>query len=170
MTQFVPTLAQAAGSARHIDEIFAEKPCVVDSVDAVIAPRFAHEIAFQSVCFEYPDGSFRLENFRMRIPRGSHVALVGASGSGKSTILSLLLRFYDPTAGAILIDGRDLRSVTQASLRAQVGIVFQDSILFHTSILENIRLGNLGRLQAAGRVGRPSRRDPRLRRFFAGRL
>ena len=96
--------------------------------------------------------------------------MVGASGSGKSTILNLLLRFYDPTAGAILIDGRDLRSVTQASLRAQIGIVFQDSILFHTSILENIRLGNPGRLNAAGRVGRPSRRDPRLCRLFAGRL
>ena len=142
LTQFVPTLAQASGSARHINEIFAEKPSVVDSIGAVVALPFAQEIAFQSVCFEYLDGSFRLENFSMRIPRGSHVALVGASGSGKSTILNLLLRFYDPTAGAILIDGRDLRSVTQASLRAQVGIVFQDSILFHTSILENIRLGN----------------------------
>ena len=143
VTQFVPTLAQAAGSARHINEIFTEKPCVVDSVDAVIAPRFAQVIAFQSVCFEYARGSFRLEDFRLRIPTGSHIALVGASGSGKSTILNLLLRFYDPTSGAILIDGRDLRSVTQASLRAQIGIVFQDSILFHISILENIRLGNL---------------------------
>jgi ATP-binding cassette subfamily B protein len=144
VTQFVPTLAQAAGSARHINEIFAEKPCVIDSIDAVIAPRFAHEITFQSVSFEYAEGPFRLENLQMRIPRGSHVALVGVSGSGKSTILNLLLRFHDPTSGAILIDGRDLRSVTQASLRAQIGIVFQDSVLFHTSIFENIRLGNLG--------------------------
>ena len=145
VTQFVPTLAQAAGSARHIDEIFAEKPDVVDSIDAVIAPRLAQEIAFESVwLLEYSPGSFRLENFRVRIPRGSHVALAGASGSGKSTILNLLLRLYDPITGAILIDGRDLRSVTQASLRAQIGIVFQDSVLFHTSILENIRLGNNG--------------------------
>ena len=83
---------------------------------------------------------------------------------------SLLLRFHDPTAGAVLIDGRDLRSVTQASWRAQVGIVFQDSILFHTSIRENIRLGNLRGLHAAGRVGRPCRRDPRLHRFIAARL
>ena len=144
VTQFVPTLAQAAGSAKHIDEIFGERPSVVDSVDAVIAPRLAHEIVFQSVCFAYSEGPFRLDDFQLRIPRGSHLALVGASGSGKSTILNLLLRFHDPTAGAILIDGRDLRSVAQASLRAQIGIVFQDSVLFHTSIFENIRLGNLG--------------------------
>jgi ATP-binding cassette, subfamily B, bacterial len=143
VTQFVPTLAQAAGSAKHINEIFAEKPCVVDAVDAVTAPRFAHEVAFQSVAFEYSEGHFRLENLQLRIPRGSHVALIGASGSGKSTILNLLLRFHEPTAGAILIDGRDLRSVTQASLRSQFGVVFQDNILFHTSIFENIRLGNL---------------------------
>ena len=143
LTQFVPTLAQAAGSARHIDEIFAQKPDVVDSIDAVDrASRFAQEIVFRSVGFEYGDGAFRLEHFGLRIPRGSHVALVGASGSGKTTILNLMLRFYDPDTGAILIDGRDLRSVTQASWRAQIGLVFQDSILFHASILENIRLGN----------------------------
>jgi ATP-binding cassette subfamily B protein len=144
VTQFVPSLAQAAGSARHIDEIFAERPRVADSADAVIAPRFAREIDFRSVCFEYAEGSFRLEDFRLNIPRGSRVALVGASGSGKSTILGLLLRLHDPTSGEILIDGRDLRGVTQASLRSQFGVVFQDSILFHTSILENIRLGNPG--------------------------
>jgi ATP-binding cassette subfamily B protein len=142
VTQFVPTLAQAAGSARHVQEIFKETPHVVDPGDAVTLPRFAREIEFQSVGFGYSPGSLQLENFRLRIPRGSHVALVGASGSGKSTILNLLLRFYDPGTGAILIDGLDLRRVTQASLRAQFGIVFQDSVLFHASILENIRLGN----------------------------
>lgn len=144
LTQFVPTLAEASGSARHIDEIFAEPPAVVDSPDAMTAPRFAHEIAFRSVAFEYSAGAFRLENFELAIPKGNHVALVGASGSGKSTIVSLLLRFYDPIHGSILIDGRDLRSLTQASWRAQIGVVFQDTILFHTSILENIRLGNTG--------------------------
>jgi ATP-binding cassette subfamily B protein len=143
VTQFVPTLAQAAGSARHIDEIFAEKPDIVDSVAAIVVPPFAREIAFEAVGFEYSLGSFRLDDIRLRIPRGSRVAIVGASGSGKSTILNLLMRFYDPDVGTILIDGRDLRSLTQASLRAQVGIVFQDSILFNASIHENIRLGNL---------------------------
>jgi ATP-binding cassette subfamily B protein len=142
VTQFVPTLAQAAGSASHIDEIFAEKPSAVDSPSAVSAPRFANEITFQSVGFAYADESFHLENLQLRITRGSHVALVGASGSGKSTILSLLMRFHDPTTGSILIDGRDLRTITQSSLRAQFGVVFQDSILFHTSIRENIRMGN----------------------------
>ncbi|WP_406699804.1 ABC transporter ATP-binding protein [Singulisphaera sp. Ch08] len=156
VTQFVPTLAQAAGSARHIDEIFAEQPDLVDPIDAAIAPRFSREIVFESVGFAYPGGPFRLENFSVRIPQGRHVALVGASGSGKSTILSLLLRFHDPTAGTIRIDGRDLRTVTRSSLRAQVGIVLQDSILFHTSILENIRLGDptasLSQVESAARA------------------
>ena len=156
VTQFVPTLAQAAASAQHIGEIFAEQPRVVDSVDAMIAPRFADEITFESVCFEYPGGAFRLDNFRLNIPCGSHIALVGASGSGKSTIVNLLLRFYDPIAGEILIDGRDLRAVTQASLRAQMGVVFQDSVLFHASIFENIRLGNIAatarQVEAAARA------------------
>jgi ATP-binding cassette subfamily B protein len=140
-TQFVPTLAHAAGCARHIDELFAENPGVLDSVGAEPAPRFSRELTFQSVCFAYTEGAFRLEDFRLRVPKGSHVALVGASGSGKSTILNLLLRFYDPTSGAILIDGRDVRNVTQVSLRSQFGVVFQDSILFNASVFENIRVG-----------------------------
>ena len=74
-------------------------------------------------------------------PRERSVAFVGASGSGKSTVLSLLLRFYDPTEGAVLVDGRDLRQVTQESLRSQIGMVFQESFLFNASILENIRVG-----------------------------
>ena len=143
---------------------------VVDLPDAVITPRFDREIVFESVGFDYPGGAFRLEDFRLRIPRGRRVALVGPSGSGKSTILNLLLRFHDPTAGAILIDGRDLRTVKVGVVAAQVGVVFQDSILFHTSILENIRLGQPRRLYWASRVGLPGGRDPRFRRFFAGRL
>ncbi|NLC08079.1 MAG: ATP-binding cassette domain-containing protein, partial [Syntrophomonadaceae bacterium] len=79
----------------------------------------------------------------LRIPHGSYVAFVGASGSGKSTIIKLIMRFYDPRTGAITIDGKNIRSVTQQSLRAQMGIVFQENMLFNLSVRENIRLGNL---------------------------
>jgi ATP-binding cassette subfamily B protein len=156
VTQFTPALAQAAGSMRHLDELFAEKPQVVDAPGATALPRLEREIAFDGVSFRYPDGAFALEGVDLRIPRGTSVAIVGASGSGKSTLLNLLMRFYDPYRGAVLVDGHDLRTVTQESLRAQVGIVFQDNFLFNASILENIRLGNpeasLEQVQAAARA------------------
>lgn len=141
VTQFVPTLAQAAGSVRHLDDLFAERPQVVDAPDALAAPRLEKEIVFDRVSFTYPGGRFRLRKLSVRIPCGSQVAFVGASGSGKSTVLHLLLRFFDPGRGVIGLDGRDLRTLTQASVRAQIGIVFQDSFLFNTTIGENIRLG-----------------------------
>jgi ATP-binding cassette subfamily B protein len=156
VTQFVPTLAQAAGSARHIDEIFDEKLAVQDPPNAPPAPRFGHQIAFHSVGYSFPDGLFRLQDLEFQIERGSHVALVGSSGSGKSTILNLILRFHDPTTGSILVDGRDLRGFGQSSWRAQLGVVFQETILFHTSVLENIRLGSpaatVAQVEAAARA------------------
>jgi ATP-binding cassette subfamily B protein len=140
VNHYVPTLAQAAGSIHHLNDLFAEKPQVLDGASAVPLPRLERDIVFDHVSFHYTDGSFALKEVDARIAKGSFVAFVGASGSGKSTTLSLLLRLYDPTAGAIRIDGRDLRSVTQESLRSQIGMVFQDNYLFNTTILENIRL------------------------------
>jgi ATP-binding cassette subfamily B protein len=93
------------------------------------------------VGFRYEDEGFELSGVDVRIPKGSHTALVGASGSGKSTVLNLLLRFYDPTKGQVLFDGRDIRTGTQDSLRNQMGMVFQDSFLFNATILDNIRMG-----------------------------
>jgi subfamily B ATP-binding cassette protein MsbA len=84
-----------------------------------------------------------LRNLNLHIAPGKYFALVGASGAGKSTILSLLLRFYEPDSGAILLDGKDTRTITQESLRNQIGIVTQDTVLFHDSILNNIRYGRL---------------------------
>jgi ATP-binding cassette subfamily B protein len=99
-------------------------------------------MALRDVTFGYKADSVSLREASFDIRQGDFVALVGGSGSGKSTVLNLLLRFYDPDSGAITVDGRDVRTVTQDSLRAQIGIVFQDSILFNVSVRENIRLGN----------------------------
>ena len=141
VTQYVPMLAQAAGSIHHVNDLLAQKPQVEDAAGAVALPRLEREIVFDQVSFHYTSESFTLKDVDIRIPKGSFIAFVGASGSGKSTMLNLLLRLYDPSAGAILVDGKDVRTVTQESLRSQIGMVFQENYLFNTTILENIRMG-----------------------------
>jgi ATP-binding cassette subfamily B protein len=141
ITQFVPTLAQAHGSVQHLDEVFSEKPSVTDADDARPLPRMQRSMAFDGVSFAYPGGRNALTNVTFEIPNNAYIAIVGRSGSGKSTIVNLLLRFYDPSAGRVVVDGIDVRTVTQDSLRTQMGIVFQDSFLFNASILENVRMG-----------------------------
>jgi ATP-binding cassette subfamily B protein len=141
VTQYVPSLAQAAGSIHHLDDLFDVRPLVQDAPEAVPLSRLEREIALVDVGFRYEDEGFELSGVDVRIPKGSHTALVGASGSGKSTVLNLLLRFYDPTRGQVLFDGRDIRTGTQDSLRDQMGMVFQDSLLFNATILDNIRMG-----------------------------
>ena len=148
VTQFMPTLAQAAGGMQHLDELFQRQPEVVDSPRAVELPRIQRAIVFDNVTFGYEGGGpLALQGVDLCIPRGSVTAIVGGSGSGKSTLLNLLVRLYDASRGAVLVDGRDLRTVTQASLRAQIGVVFQDTVLFNSSILDNIRMGCPGASQ-----------------------
>ena len=141
LTQFVPTLAQASGSMQHLNEVFDEKPSLTDAPDAIVLPPMQHKVSFENVSFAYDTGKMVLKAANFDVAKGSYVAVVGRSGSGKSTILSLLMRFYDPTSGRVAIDGTDIRAVTQDSLRAQIGIVFQESFLFSASILDNIRMG-----------------------------
>lgn len=141
VTQYVPTLVQASGGLQRIDDLLNETPQIVDRSNAVTLPRFVKNITFEEVNFGYTAQAQTLEKVSFTIHVGESVAFVGASGSGKSTILKLLARFYDPTAGRITIDGQDLQSVTQDSLRTQIGFVFQDSFLFNTTVRENIRLG-----------------------------
>lgn len=148
VTQYVPTLVQASGGLQRIEELLNETPQIVDRPDAITLPRFAQCLAFEEVSFGYTDQALSLEKITFTIQAGESVAFVGTSGSGKSTILKLLARFYDPTSGRITIDGKDLQSVTQDSLRAQIGLVLQDSFLFNTSIQENIRLGKTGSTDA----------------------
>ncbi len=139
--QFSPTLVQAAGGMRRIEEILEENPSVADSPGAVAAPLLKKGIELASVTFAYPGREPVLRAVDLRVERGWFVGVVGASGSGKSTVLNLMLRFCDPSAGSVRIDDRDYREVSQASLRKQMGVVFQENLLFNASFAENIRAG-----------------------------
>jgi ATP-binding cassette subfamily B protein len=142
-TEFLPVLIEGAGSVQHINDLLAEPVYDVEPVAAPALPRLAHDIVFDHVSFSYTGSEPQLDNITCTIPRGTHVAIVGPSGAGKSTMVALLLRLHDPTAGAVKIDGQDVRTYTRDSLRAQIAVVFQDNFLFDMSIRDNIRLGNL---------------------------
>ena len=144
----VPGLAKMASVFKRIDSILETQPLIVDAPGAQALARLQGEIHFADVSFSYQADSAQLEHVELRIPAGSWVALVGPSGAGKTTLLRLLMRLYDVEAGAILLDGQDIRSVTQESLRAQMGIVFQEPVLFNASLRENIRMGKLDATEA----------------------
>jgi ATP-binding cassette subfamily B protein len=141
VTQYLPSFAEGAGALDHIEGLLKGEGGPADAPNAEPLPKTSHRIDFKKVGFRYPGAKWRVSNLTVSIPAGSFVAFVGASGAGKSTLLNLMLRFYDPASGAILIDGRDLRSYSVASIRAQIGIVFQDPLLMNLSIGDNIRLG-----------------------------
>ncbi len=131
----------AAGSTERIAELLDEPIDVADTPDAVALPAFGGALRFDHVSFHYGGERPILQDLTATIPAGAHVAIVGPSGSGKSTVVSLLMRFYDPAQGAVMIDGQDLRAVTLASLRARIGLVFQDTFIFDTTLRENIAVG-----------------------------
>ncbi|KAK9727686.1 ATP-binding cassette-type vacuolar membrane transporter Hmt1 [Basidiobolus ranarum] len=116
---------------------------ILDAPNAQALKVVSGEIEFQNVSFSYDDRQVALKNVSFKVPRGKTVAFVGPSGSGKSTILRLLFRFYDVSSGRILIDGQDIASVTQNSLRQQIGVVPQDTVLFNETILYNIGYGKI---------------------------
>jgi subfamily B ATP-binding cassette protein MsbA len=128
----------------EIFKILDSKPSVEDQPEAIDLPNAAGDIRFENVTFRYEGGiTDAIQNLTLRIEPGRSYALVGASGAGKSTILSLILRLYDPTAGVVRLDGRDLRTITQNSLRHLIGLVSQETFLFHETIMNNIRFGRL---------------------------
>jgi ATP-binding cassette subfamily B protein len=133
--------AKALAAAERIVQILDAKPELVDSPDARPAPAFRGEITFDGVSFAYTPGRPVLHDLCFRVQAGRRVAIVGATGSGKSTSLSLVPRLFDPISGRVLIDGSDVRDYTLESLRAQVSTVQQESILFGLSVAENIRYG-----------------------------
>jgi len=138
VVDYAPTLSLAKDAYSRIREVIEAPLAVHEREDARFLPPIQTEIVFANVVFAYDGEHQNLAGVKLRIPRGAYVAFAGPSGCGKSTMLNLLMRFYDPRAGFITIDGHDLKAVTQASLRAQIGVVLQDNPLFNASIRENI--------------------------------
>jgi subfamily B ATP-binding cassette protein MsbA len=137
-------MQQSISATTAIFALLDTEPTVRDSADAIKLTSATGEIDFENVTFRYANTvTDAVSNLTLHIEPGKTYALVGASGAGKSTILSLILRLYDPTSGAVKIDGRDLRSVTQKSLREQMGLVTQETFLFHDTIFSNIQFGRL---------------------------
>ena len=137
-------IQRALAATTRIFTTMTSPNTVVDVPDAPPLKCEHGEIKFEDVSFRYRDDlKPALSGFTLTVKPGKTYALVGASGAGKSTVLSLLLRFYDPQEGRILVDDKDIRCVSQRSLRDQIAVVTQDTFLFHTSIMENIRYGRL---------------------------
>ncbi|WP_310620202.1 ABCB family ABC transporter ATP-binding protein/permease [Flexibacterium corallicola] len=134
-------IRQGIADLEAMFEVLAVKPEIQDLPDAVDLKVKRGTIKFDNVCFHYDEERSILHNISFEVPAGSTLAIVGPSGAGKSTISRLLYRFYDATNGAILIDGQNVQSVTQKSLRHSIGMVPQDTVLFNDTIAYNIRYG-----------------------------
>jgi ABC-type multidrug transport system fused ATPase/permease subunit len=144
LTSIGQQVQASTGALTRINEVLEAVPDVADLPGATPLPPVAREIRLSGVDFSYTPERKVLDGVDVTIPAGSRVAFVGPTGAGKSSVLLLLMRFVDPDEGAVLFDGRDLRSATLASLRAQLGVVFQDTFLFDTTVRENIAMGRPG--------------------------
>jgi ATP-binding cassette subfamily B protein len=145
LSQLYTTYQSGMAALDKIFELLDEQPELVDAPGAGSLPRIRGELRFEEVSFRYgaeeDDGAWALRDIDLVVPPGQTVALVGATGAGKSTLAKLVARFYDPTSGRVLVDGHDLRSVTAQSLRSQMGIVPQEGFLFSGTVRENIAFG-----------------------------
>ena len=141
LSQLYGTFLSATAALDKITDVLDEEPEVLDAAGAVALPHVTGHVRFEGVRFTYGRGDEVLHGIDLDVPPGTTVALVGHTGAGKSTIAKLLARFYDPTHGRITIDGLDLRDVTQASLRHQLGVVPQEGFLFAGTVRENIAFG-----------------------------
>jgi ATP-binding cassette subfamily B protein len=133
----------AMASSERIFEFIDEQPTVEESKHAPELPPINGHIQIEHLVFEYEPGRPALNGINLEVQAGQSIALVGHTGSGKSTIINLISRFYDPVEGRILIDGHPIRDVTIQSLRSQIGIVLQDTFIFSGTIRDNIRFGRL---------------------------
>ncbi len=141
LSRLSSSFARAGVAAERIAEVMRVRSEVVEARGARAAPRFAGRIEFGEVSFEYTGGQPVLSHIDLLVEPGTTVAIVGATGAGKSTLVSLIPRLYDPAAGAVCIDGEDIRRYTVQSLRDQISLVLQDSLLFSGTIRENIAFG-----------------------------
>ncbi len=143
LTKGIPDIFQGMSGMQRITDILAEKPDIANADNAINLSKFVKKIEFQDIAFSYTGEKNQLDNINLKISKGHSVAFVGTSGSGKSTVLNLLMRFYEPLQGNITVDSHNLEQLAIESWHAQIGIVFQESILFNTTVFENILLGNL---------------------------
>ena len=143
MSSMTGRLAKATASGERLLEVLDLKPEITDRPGARRAPMLRRWIGLMDVTFGYPGGPDILRNATLTLRAGECVALVGASGMGKSSVAKLLMRFYDPRSGKVLLDGTDLRNISLDSLRDQISVVPQDTQLFATSVRDNIAYGRL---------------------------
>src|SRR5215471_9398332 len=148
MGKFSNTLTRASASAERVADLLETAPAIIDSPTALSVPRVIGALTFQQVSFSYTQKRSALQDISFNMYPGMMVALVGHSGAGKSSILHLIQRFYDPQQGQILLDGRDIRTFTLASLRQQIALVPQEPMLFRASVRENIAYGRTGTSEA----------------------
>jgi len=141
-------LQESLSAAERVFYVMDQKPTVVEAPNAGTLAKFHDALEFDHVTFHYKvpgqEDRLVLDNIRLRIPKGSLTALVGASGSGKTTLFNLIPRFYDPTGGAVHVDGVDIRTVSFPSLRQQIGMVTQETFLFNDTVANNIGYGKIG--------------------------
>lgn len=141
--QMYSQLLVAMASSERIFEYLDEEPNVAEIRQAKVLDKIQGDVKFDNIVFEYEKGRHALKGITLDVKAGQSIALVGHTGSGKSTIINLLSRFYDPIEGKILVDGVDIRNVSIESLRSQIGIVMQDTFIFSGTIRDNIRFGRL---------------------------
>ncbi|MDB6172401.1 MAG: mdlB [Chthoniobacteraceae bacterium] len=144
LTHLAWALEGAAAAAQRCFEVLERADDVPDAPDAITIDRCTGEIVFENVSFGYTPERMILGGVNVRVAPGQTVAFVGGTGAGKSTLLSLVPRFYDPNVGRVLLDGHDLRALSKKSLRNQISIVLQDTLLFSTTVRENIAYGRPG--------------------------
>lgn len=143
LAQYVPSLINSSAGLARVEEFLAHRSVVPERADAEELPPFRDTIRLRDYVYQPEPGITVLDRISLTIRHGDYVAVVGPSGTGKSTLLHAILRNFDPVSGAVEIDGRDLRNVSRASLIRQCGVVFQDSFLYDASVRENVRLGRL---------------------------
>jgi len=143
LSNFYNQILIANSAAERVFQVLDTEPDIINKAGAIALPDIKGQIEFKNVTFSYEKGTEILKNMNFNIQDGETIALVGATGAGKSTIINLLTRFYEIDKGEILIDNIEIRDVTIESLRKQVGVMMQDSFIFSGTLMDNIRYGNL---------------------------